>query len=398
MQCFCFLLSTFDFILPAFENRVMNQQKLENITMHRFLSFVHKEFIHIFRDVRTLIILFGIPAAQIMIFGYVVNMDIRDAKIAVVDQSRDDITRRLINKFDASEFFNVVRYLNSVNDIEAALKSGTIKQVLIFESKFGERLQRDGEATISFVTDASEPNTGRLVASYSEAIVAEFNRELAPSSTMKIGLSVRMYYNPSLENEYMFVPGLMTLILMLICALMTSITITREKEFGTMEVLLVSPLRPIQIILGKVAPYLFLAFGDVLLILAMANFVFGLPVHGSLVLLLLESVLYIALALSLGILISTVSSTMQQAMFISLIGLMLPSILLSGFIFPLENTPRIYQIFSLLMPPRWFIIIIKNIMLKGTGLKFVWKETLVLIGMTVVFISISAKKFKIRLE
>lgn len=366
--------------------------------MHRFTSFIKKEFLHIFRDVRTLIILFGIPAAQIMIFGYVVNMDIRDAKIAVVDQSRDDITRRLINKFDASEFFNVVHYLNSVDDIEATLKSGKIKQVLIFESGFGERLQRDGEATISFVTDASEPNNGRLVSSHSEALVSEFSRELAPAAGMKIVPIVRMYYNPSLENEYMFVPGLMTLILMLICALMTSITITREKEFGTMEVLLVSPLRPIQIILGKVAPYLILAFGDVLLILAMANFVFGLPVHGSLVLLLLESVLYIALALSLGILISTVSSTMQQAMFISLIGLMLPSILLSGFIFPLENTPKIYQIISLIMPPRWFIIIIKNIMLKGTGLKFVWKETLVLIAMTVVFIGISAKKFKIRLE
>lgn len=165
-----------------------------------------------------------------------------------------------------------------------------------------------------------------------------------------------------------------------------------------MEVLLVSPLRPIQIILGKVAPYLVLGFIDVLIILAMANFVFGLPVKGSLLLLLFESLLYIALALSMGILISTVSKTMQQAMFISLIGLMLPSILLSGFIFPLENMPVFYQLISLILPPRWFIIIIKNIMLKGTGFQYVWKETLVLIAMTLVFISISAKKFKLRLE
>jgi len=366
--------------------------------MHRFLTFVKKEFLHIFRDFRTLIILFGIPAAQIMIFGYVVTTEIRDAGIAVVDLSHDEITGRLINKFDSSEFFNVRQYLNTIDDINDTLKKGKVKQVLIFEAGFGERLRRDGQATISVVTDASEPNTGRMVASYTEALVAEFNRELATSSAMTIVPTVRMYYNPTLENEFMFVPGLITLILILICALMTSITITREKEFGTMEVLLVSPLRPIQIILGKVAPYLMLAFGDVLLILTMAKFVFGLPVKGSLVLLLVESLLYIALALSLGILISTFSKTMQQAMFISLIGLMLPNMLLSGFIFPLQNMPVAYQIFSFILPPRWFIIIVRNIMLKGTGLQFIWKETLVLIAMTVILISISAKKFKIRLE
>jgi ABC-2 type transport system permease protein len=366
--------------------------------LHRLIAFINKEFLHILRDPRTLVILFGIPAAQIMIFGYVISMDIREAQIAVVDLSRDEITRQLIHKFDASEFFCVSHMLSSMDEVGKLLKSGTVKEVLAFEPGFGTRFMREGKATMSLIVDASEPNTGRLVASYSEALVADFNRELATPNSLKIIPVVRMIYNPTLENEYMFVPGLMTLILMLICALMTSITITREKEFGSMEVLLVSPLRPLQIILGKVAPYLVLAFGDVLLILAMAYFVFGLPVKGSLALLLLESVLYIGLALSMGILISTVSKTMQQAMFISLIGLMLPSILLSGFIFPLENMPLFYQIISLILPPRWFISIIKNIMLKGTGFKFIWKETLVLIFMTAIFISISAKKFKIRLE
>ncbi|MBN1561629.1 ABC transporter permease [candidate division KSB1 bacterium] len=366
--------------------------------MHRLLAFIHKEFLHIIRDPRTLVILFGIPAAQILIFGYVISMDIREVQIAVVDLSRDTISRQLIHKFDASNYFRVSHMLNSVNEVEKILKSGSVKEVLVFESGFGTRFMREGEAMMGLIVDTSEPNTGRLVASYSEALIADFNRELAMAGRLKIVPAVRMLYNPALQNEYMFVPGLMTLILMLICALMTSITITREKEFGSMEVLLVSPLRPMQIILGKVAPYLLLAFGDVLLILAMANFVFGLPVKGSLMLLLLESVLYIGLALSLGILISTVSKTMQQAMFISLIGLMLPSILLSGFIFPLENMPLFYQIISLILPPRWFIIIVKNIMLKGTGFRFVWKETLVLIVMTAIFISISAKKFKIRLE
>ncbi|MBN1464631.1 ABC transporter permease [candidate division KSB1 bacterium] len=366
--------------------------------MHSLLAFIHKEFLHILRDTRTLVILFGIPTAQIMIFGYVIRMDIREAQIAVLDLSRDEITRQLIHKFDASEFFCVSHTLNSMEEVDFNLKTGTIKQVLAFEAGFGARLMREGVATMSLIIDASEPNTGRLIASYSQAIVSEFNRELAAPGSREIAPAVRMIYNPALRDEFMFVPGLITLILMLICALMTSITITREKEFGSMEVLLVSPLRPLQIIIGKVAPYLVLAFGDVLLILALANFVFGLPVTGSLALLLLESILYISLALSLGILISTVSKTMQQAMFISLIGLMLPSILLSGFIFPLENMPLFYQIISLILPPRWFIAICKSIMLKGVGLRFVWKETLILIAMTALFIGISAKKFKTRLE
>jgi ABC-2 type transport system permease protein len=196
----------------------------------------------------------------------------------------------------------------------------------------------------------------------------------------------------------MFVPGVITLILILICALMTSVTITREKEFGTMEVLLVSPLRPIQIILGKVMPYFILSIVNVLLILLLSWLVFGLPVKGSIILLLAESMLYILMSLTLGILISTVSTNMQQAIFISLIGLMLPTILLSGFIYPLENMPKVYDYISMILPPRYFIVIIKNIMIKGTGLLFVWKETLILIVMTLFFIGLSVKKFKIRLE
>jgi len=209
---------------------------------------------------------------------------------------------------------------------------------------------------------------------------------------------VKMFYNPELESHFMFVPGIITLILILICALMTSVTITREKEFGTMEVLLVSPLKPFQIILGKVMPYFFLSFINVILILVLSWVVFGLPVKGSLVLLLAECMIYILMSLSLGILISTVSETMQQAIFISLIGLMLPTILLSGFIFPIENMPKIYDYLSAILPPRYFIIIIKNIMIKGTGLAYVWKETLVLLLMTLIFIGLSIRKFKIRLE
>jgi len=369
--------------------------------MNRFLGFIKKEFLHIFRDFRTLIILFGIPAAQILIFGYAVSTDIRNAGVAFLDLSHDEVTRDLSEKIVSSGFFTRTENLLSYSDVDKVLKKGRTKAVIIFGEDFGKKLINEGTARLSIIADGSEPNTATLVTNYTTAIVGDFNRKFAvpgAAGMVSIQPEVKMFYNPELKSHFMFVPGVITLILILICALMTSVTITREKEFGTMEVLLVSPLRPIQIILGKVMPYFFLSFINVLLILALSWLVFGLPVKGSMVLLLSESMLYILMSLTLGILISTVSDTMQQAIFISLIGLMLPTILLSGFIFPIENMPKIYDYVSSILPPRYFIIIIKNIMIKGTGLAYIWKETLVLMGMTVVFIALSVRKFRIRLE
>ena len=369
--------------------------------MKRFLGFVKKEFLHIFRDYRTLFILFGIPAAQILIFGYAVSMDIKNAGIAILDLSHDEITQKLTDKIISSGFFKRTENLLYYNDIDRIFKKGKTKAVIIFEKDFGKMLVSEGNASLSIIADGSEPNTATLVTNYTMAIVNDFTMELAGpalNNSVLIKSEVKMFYNPNLKSHFMFVPGIITLILILICALMTSVTITREKEFGTMEVLLVSPLRPIQIILGKVMPYFILSFINILLILALSWFVFGLPVKGSMILLLAECMLYILMSLTLGILISTVSKNMQQAIFISLIGLMLPTILLSGFIFPIENMPKIYDYVSMIMPPRYFIVIIKNIMIKGTGFMHIWKETLILIVMTSVFIGLSVRKFKIRLE
>jgi ABC-2 type transport system permease protein len=369
--------------------------------MKRFLGFVKKEFLHIFRDYRTLIILFGIPAAQILIFGFAVSTDIKNAGVAILDLSRDEITRTLSDKIVSSGFFKKNDNILNYNEIDNLFKRGKTKAVIIFEENFGQKLMKEGKASLSIIADGSEPNVATLVTNYTMAIVNDFNREyngIRLNNSILVKPEVKMFYNPGLKSHFMFVPGVITLILILICALMTSVTITREKEFGTMEVLLVSPLRPVQIILGKVTPYFLLSFINVILILVMSWLVFGLPVKGSIALLLLECMLYILMSLSLGILISTVSKTMQQAIFISFIGLMLPTILLSGFIFPIENMPKIYDYVSMILPPRYFIIIIKNIMIKGTGILFVWKETAILMFMTILFIGISVKKFKVRLE
>jgi ABC-2 type transport system permease protein len=369
--------------------------------MKRFIGFVKKEFLHIFRDYRTLFILFGIPAAQILIFGFAISTDVKNAGVAFLDLSKDETTRKLTDKIISSGFFRRTENLVSYNEIEDIFRKGKTKEVVIFEKDFGKKLLSEGKANINIIADGSEPNTATLVTNYTTAIIADFNREISGTQVNDPGLiqpEVKMFYNPNLQSQHMFVPGVITMILILICALMTSVTITREKEFGTMEVLLVSPLKPIQIILGKVMPYFLLSFVNVILILLLSWLVFGLSVKGSVVLLLAESMLYIMLSLSVGILISIVSSSMQQAIFISLVGMMLPTILLSGFIYPIENMPKIYGLISLLMPPRYFIIIIKSIMIKGTGFMYVWKETLILLFMTILFIGISVRKFKVRLE
>jgi len=369
--------------------------------MKRFLGFVKKEFLHIFRDYRTLIILFGIPAAQILIFGYAVSTDLKNAGVAILDLSHDEITLRLTDKLMSSGFFKRTETLLNYSDIDQVFKKGNTKAVIIFEDDFGKNLVNENVAHLSIIADGSEPNIATLVTNYATAIVNDFTVEFAGPqliNIVRISPEVKMFYNPNLKSHFMFVPGVVTLILILICALMTSVTITREKEFGTMEVLLVSPLRPVQIILGKVMPYFLLSFLNVLLILALSWLVFGLPVKGSLLLLLVECMLYILMSLTLGILISTVSDNMQQAIFISLIGLMLPTVLLSGFIFPIENMPKIYDYVSSILPPRYFIVIIKNIMIKGTGIMYIWKETLILIIMTFIFVGLSVRNFKIRLE
>ncbi len=369
--------------------------------MNRLIGFIKKEFIHIFRDFRTLIFLFGIPAAQILIFGFAVRTDIKNAGIAVLDKAKDEISTGLISKLESSDFFILKENLMTDTRIDEVFKTGEIKAVFIFESEFGETLINEGSANIQIIADGSEPNVANLVTSYSRAIISDYTMELnraEETSAIPVEPEVKMYYNPNLESQYMFVPGVIAIVLLLTCAMMTSVTITREEEFGTMEVLLVSPLKPIQVILGKVMPYFLLSLIDVVFILFLSWLVFDIPIRGSLILLMLESMLYIMLGLSLGIMISTLARTMQQAMFTSLLGLMLPAIVLSGFVFPVESMPEIYNWLSFIIPPRWFVTIVKNIMVKGTDFSFVIKETFILLAMTLLFITLSITRFKKRLE
>jgi ABC-2 type transport system permease protein len=368
--------------------------------MKRFIGFIKKEFFHIFRDKRSLFILFGMPIAQILLFGFAITNEINNVDIAILDHSKDATTEEIINKIAASKYFSIKKIIEKESDIETIFKKGKVKAVLNFEKNFSKNLVKNHEATVQIITDATDPNTANTISNYVNAILQKYQKNLNKEISIpyQIVPASRMVYNPELKSVYMFVPGVMTIILMLVSAMMTSISITREKELGTMEILLVSPLKPIQVIIGKVFPYIFLSIINAVVIVLLSIFIFKMPVQGSLFLLAMESILFIISALALGILISTISATQQTAMMISLMGLMLPVILLSGFIFPISSMPEPLQIISNIIPAKWFIIIIKGIMLKGVGLQFIWKETLILLGMTVFFIALSVKKYKIRLE
>jgi ABC-2 type transport system permease protein len=368
--------------------------------MKRFKGFLIKEFRHIFRDYRTLLILFGMPVAQIMLFGFAITNEIKDANIAIFDQSHDYATEELTSKILSSGYFKLKENINSQDELDEAFKRGEIKEVIIFEPEFSERLERENKASVQILADASDPNLASQLINYTSSIVNDYRQSLAPEGAAppSITAEVKMLYNPSLKSVYLFVPGLMAIILLLVSALMTSISITKEKELGTMEVLLVSPLKPYQIIIGKVIPYLLLAVMDMSIILLLAKFVFNVPVNGSLFLLIAESILFVITALSLGILISTISSNQQTAMMVSLGALMLPTIMLSGFIFPIDNMPLPLQVISNIIPARWYVIIIKGIMLKGVTFSYIQLETAILAGMTLIFLILSIKKFKVRLQ
>jgi ABC-2 type transport system permease protein len=368
--------------------------------MKRFLSFVRKEFLHIIRDYRTLLILFGMPVAQILIFGFAITNEIRDVKIAILDLAKDDVTQELSNKILSSGYFVSYENLKSTDDIEPAFQKGIIKEVIVFEPSFGRNLEKEKRANIQIIADASDPNLANMMIGYTTSIIENYQAGLSEDKVLpaRIVPEIKMLYNPNLKSVYMFVPGLMSVILLLVSALMTSISITKEKELGTMEVLLVSPLNPFQIIVGKVIPYLLLSLINTAVVLVMSKFVFNVPINGSLALLAGISVLFLITALSMGILISTLSNNQQTAMMISLAALMLPTIILSGYIFPIDNMPLLLRILSNIIPSKWFIIIAKGIMLKGVSFSYIWFETCIMILMTLVFLIISIKKFKIRLE
>jgi ABC-2 type transport system permease protein len=362
-------------------------------------GFVIKEFFHIFRDRRSLIILFGMPIVQILLFGFAITNEIRNVNIAILDKAHDASSERIIEKMLASGYFIMNGYLESEDEIESIFRRGKIKAVIVFGPDLEKNLGAGGTGSIQIIADATDPNTANTVANYAASIVRDYQAEINQHALLPLQIvpEVRMLYNPELKGVFMFIPGTMTVILMLVSAMMTSISIAREKEMGTMEVLLVSPLKPVQVVAGKVLPYILLSSINATVILLLGYFVFKMPMQGSIIALMGATLLFIITTLSLGILISTVAHTQQMAMMMSLMGLMLPTIMLSGFVFPVDSMPWPLRALSNLIPAKWFILILKGLLLKGVSITYLWKEVLILVLMTVALIGLSVKKYAIRL-
>lgn len=367
--------------------------------MKQFLSFVRKEFYHVFRDKKTLLMLFGLPIVLIVLFGFAVTNEIKNAKIVICDYAKDQATQQIINKLEAGNQFKITKAIMSHTEIENAFRKENIKLVIIFPANFNKDLLHLNKAQVQIIADASDPNTANTLTNYATAIVMDYQQKLMKNNTipLRIVSEIRMLYNPELKGATNFVPGIMALVLLLVCVLMTAVSIVREKETGTMEILLVSPISPFLVIISKAIPYFFLSLINLSVILILSVTLLEMPINGSLWLLITESTLLIICALSLGLLISNNTQSQQSAMLISMMGMLVPTMLFTGFMFPIENMPVPLQLITNIVPSKWYYIIVKSIMIKGLGFSAIWKETLILFGTTCFLLFVSLKTFKNRL-
>ena len=360
-------------------------------SMKEFWSFIIKETQHIMRDRRTMMILFGMPIILMLIFGFAISTDVRNVRTVVVMSQIDHQTQRMINALDESEYFKVLYKVHTPAEAEQLIRNQKADMGIVFSTDFASK-----HGGVQLIIDGTDPNMAQQYNNYASQIMGtqlmNVMQRKAPSA-----IALKMLYNPQMKSSYNFVPGIMGILLMLICAMMTSISIVREKERGTMEVLLVSPVRPFLIILAKAVPYLVLAFVVLLAILLMSRFVLFVPIAGSLWLILLVSTIYIFMALSLGLLISTIAKTQMAALLMSAVMLLMPCTMLSGMMFPIESMPHVLQWVAALIPPRYYISAMRKLLIMGVSFRYVLPEVITLLGMTALFLTVALLKFNKRL-
>ena len=381
--------------------------------MKTFISFVIKEAKHILRDKRTMLILFGMPVVMMLLFGFAITTDVKTVRTVVVTSQRDHQTQQAIERLAQSEYFTIIRTVPTPQEAERLIRSQQADMAVVFASNFASK-----KSGLQLIVDGSDPNMAQQWTNYAQqtllneelrmknqrsAPTGKANEEspavgMAASNSSFSILHTSLLYNPQMKTAYNFVPAIMGMLLMLICAMMTSISIVREKERGTMEVLLVSPARPLMVIIAKAVPYLVLAFVILIVILLMAHYVLDVPLAGSLFWIIAVSIIYILLALSLGLLISSVAQTQLVALLLSAMVLLMPVVMLSGMMFPVESMPQILQWIAAVVPPRYYIDAMRKLMIMGVGIGDVMKEVIILAAMTVLLLTIALKKFNVRLE
>ena len=352
--------------------------------MKQFFSFVLKETKHITRDKRTMLMLFGMPIVMMLLFGFAVTNDVRNVRIIIVMSNADNATQQVADRLAASEYFTLTKVVATPTEAEKAIRDQKADMAIVFSQDFASR-----KSDYQLIVDGADPNMAQQWTTYANAVI---------NNTEAKAVNTKLLYNPQMKSTYNFVPAIMGTLLMLVCAMMTSISIVREKEKGTMEVLLVSPTKPLMIIVAKLVPYLVIAFTILSIILLMSSFVLGVPIKGSLFWIYVVSTIYILLALSLGILVSTIAETQLVALLISAMLLMMPVIMLSGMMFPIESMPKILQYISAIVPTRYYISAMRKLMIMGTGIEEIYFEVSVLISMLIALMSLALAKFNKRLE
>ncbi len=365
--------------------------------MKEFSAFIRKEFYHIFRDTRTLMILILLPIILIMLFSFAISVEIRNVNIGILAPSNENTINQLVHKIEASEYFHITHWLNSPIEADSLMRANKVDLVLAFGDHFDQRMLSTDGAQLGIIVDGSNPNNASMETMYLMGLLQSYFGEKAsavPSPNASLTTNVRMLYNPQSRSAYNFVPGIMGLILILICALMTSVSIVREKETGTMEVLLISPVKPIHIILAKMIPYLIISCIVLSIILTLSFTVLGIPMLGTLHWIILVSLVYILLSLSIGLFVSNMVDSQLVATLICAVVFMMPILLLSGMLFPIESMPKFFQVVSNIIPARWYISAIKKLMIQGVEFQFVLKEFTILCAMTLLLITASLKKFK----
>ena len=352
--------------------------------MKQFFSFVLKETKHITRDKRTMLMLFGMPIVMMLLFGFAVTNDVRNVRVVIVMSNADNATQQVADRLAASEYFTLTKVVATPNEAEKAIRDQKADMAIVFSPDFASK-----KSGYQLIVDGADPNMAQQWTTYANAVI---------NNTEAKAVNTKLLYNPQMKSTYNFVPAIMGTLLMLVCAMMTSISIVREKEKGTMEVLLVSPTKPLMIIVAKLVPYLVIAFTILSIILLMSSFVLGVPIKGSLFWIYVVSTIYILLALSLGILVSTIAETQLVALLISAMLLMMPVIMLSGMMFPIESMPKILQYISAIVPTRYYISAMRKLMIMGTGIEEIYFEVSILISMLIALMSLALAKFNKRLE
>lgn len=364
--------------------------------MNQFISFVIKETKHIVRDRRTMLILFGMPVVMMLIFGFAITTDVRNVKVTVVTAVMNPRIQQVVQRIDASEYFVVTHTVSNTQEAKQLLADHQADMAIVFSNDFANERNSE-QASVQFLVDYTDPNMAEQRVSYIQQIIMDELRSQQTAQQQAIA-NTKLLYNPQMKSAYNFVPGIMGMLLMLICAMMTSVSIVREKERGTMEVLLVSPVKPLYIMITKTVPYFVLSIFILISILLISKFILAVPIEGSVITILAVSLLYIVLALALGMLISVVSQTQVVALLISGMLLIMPSTMLSGMIYPIESMPTVIQYISTIVPTRWYVSAIKKVMIMGVGVNMIYEELIIMLGMTLLFLGIALKKFKIRLS